>query len=162
MGRREEKKPRQQGTTSRAKEPQSAVSGRADKTPSAVLPQGTTSRLRPSWRFSLADQSGPWPFVACQGEDLHALLERLRSFESMTCAELEGGGTLNHYAVEALPTKEAVARLVDLSFDDQTRISRLRLGGKPRLYGFLDDDSTFHVLWWDPEHKVWPSTLRNT
>jgi hypothetical protein len=37
-----------------------------------------------------------------------------------------------------------------------TKISRLRFGGKIRLYGFLIGN-VFHMLWWDAEHQVWPA-----
>ncbi|MFH8892980.1 hypothetical protein [Streptomyces sp. NPDC017949] len=40
-------------------------------------------------------------------------------------------------------------------------IHRLRFQGKQRLYGFFDGN-TFHVVWWDPEHQVYPSTKRKT
>lgn len=158
MGRKE---PRKGAATSPAKVPRSAVR-LVDKSP-ATLPQAQSTRRRPSWRFGLVDQDGPWPLSACTGEEMHDVVDKLRSFESMTCPELERNGeTLKHYAVEDLPTAKAAQRLVELRLDDQTRISRLRLAGKPRLYGFMDDDSTFHIVWWDPEHEVWPSTKRNT
>ena len=44
---------------------------------------------------------------------------------------------------------------------DQTNISRLRCGGKPRLYGFRVDPE-FYVVFWDPEHVIYPSLKRNT
>ena len=35
--------------------------------------------------------------------------------------------------------------------------------GERRLYGFLHGAGPdFYALWWDPEHQIWPSTLRNT
>jgi hypothetical protein len=37
----------------------------------------------------------------------------------------------------------------------------LRLGGEPRLYGFVDEN-IFHVVFWDPDHEIWPSVLKHT
>ncbi|MFI9595320.1 hypothetical protein [Nonomuraea sp. NPDC052265] len=90
-------------------------------------------------------------------------MTKLVSFESMTINELfsKGDEPGKHYDVEALPTRQARDRLETLGFSDMTRISRLRLGGPIRLYGFLEDHC-FHILWWDPTHAVWPSKKRNT
>lgn len=93
------------------------------------------------------------------------LLERLQSFESMKCAEVFSPGSEigKTYSVAEIPTKEARDRLVELQYDDQTEIARLRINGKRRLYGFLPDGGPdFYVLWWDPWHEVWPSKLKNT
>ncbi|MFC1416387.1 hypothetical protein [Streptacidiphilus cavernicola] len=50
---------------------------------------------------------------------------------------------------------EALARLEELKLGDMTRIGRLRFMGACRLYGFLEGN-VFHVLWWDPNHEIWP------
>ena len=36
-----------------------------------------------------------------------------------------------------------------------------RVNGEQRIWG-LKFGPEFHVLWWDPHHRVYPSTLRNT
>jgi hypothetical protein len=79
----------------------------------------------------------------------------------MTIDELLGD-TLKSYPIENLPTRAAQQRLVDLNLDDQTALWRLRLTGTARLYGLMYDDAVFHVLWWDPDHKVWPSRKKHT
>jgi hypothetical protein len=51
--------------------------------------------------------------------------------------------------------KEAIAReTLDETFGDS--IFRFRLQGEQRLWGFRNE-STFHVLWWDPDHKIYES-----
>ena len=35
------------------------------------------------------------------------------------------------------------------------------MGGKQRLWGFLRA-GVFHVLWWDPEHQIYPSWEKHT
>lgn len=155
------KQPGTGGGTGRTKTP-GTVFDLPGKT-AGVLPQAHSSRNRPSWRFGLADKEGPWALNGCDAGTVHGLIEKLRQFETMTSAELERSGeTLKHYSVDGLPTREALNRLAELNLDDQTRISRLRLDGKTRLYGFLDEDCTFHVVWWDPEHEIWPSCKKHT
>lgn len=76
--------------------------------------------------------------------------------------EVFSGGELGkEYNVPDLPNDKARARLVELRFDDQTRIARLRIDGPGRLYGFRQD-RFFFALWWDPHHEIWPSQKRNT
>lgn len=126
----------------------------------AVLPGADTSSQRIAWRFCHVDSGGPWSFGHLTFAEI---MDKLASFESMTIHELfsKGEEPGKHYEVAALPTKVARDRLEELQLSDMTRISRLRLSGKERLYGFLEDNC-FHIVWWDPEHTVWPSRPRNT
>jgi len=115
------------------------------------------------WRFSHVDHEGPWSFRDVDTDTFCWILERLANFETMTVNEVFRNGEEpgKSYDVEALPTAEARERLEAMRLSDQTKIHRLRFQGKQRLYGFLHEN-VFHVIWWDPEHKVWPSKLRNT
>ena len=129
----------------------------------ALLPGSETSDTRICWRFCHVDHDGPWGFDKVDAEKLRWLMDRLASFESMTINELfaSGGYPGVHYEVESIPNPVALERLTDLQLGDMTKISRLRLRGEPRLYGFLVSN-VFHVIWWDPDHEVWPSTLKHT
>jgi hypothetical protein len=81
----------------------------------------------------------------------------------MTVGEVFSGSGYpgKEYDVEKIPTAEALRRLDAIGLADQTKISVLRLGGLPRLYGFRDGN-VFHVVWWDPEHEIWPSEKKHT
>lgn len=89
------------------------------------------------------------------------IIAKLVSFEGMRVREVFPNDPGKHYQVEAIPNRMALERLALLNLDDQTRISRLRFMGAARLYGFLLDN-VFHVVWWDPNHQVWPVEKRNT
>lgn len=103
------------------------------------------------------DREGPWAWDNHDAKTLLAVLGHLKSVETMTVQEaFQGGYPGKDYPVEALPTKTAQDRLVALKLDDQTQISRLRFGGAARLYGFRRDN-VFYVIWWDPNHEVWPT-----
>lgn len=131
--------------------------------PEALLPGGGASSARICWRFVHVDQDGPWATATMTAEAVHALLAQLTAFESMTIDELFHRGDYpgKCYDVHALPNKSARERLEAVGLADMTRIWRLRIGGTGRLYGFLIDN-VFHVLWWDPQHEVWPSKKRHT
>jgi hypothetical protein len=127
----------------------------------ARLPAASTSADRLCWRFSHTDHDGPWCFHELDSADLCRVLTQLAGFESMTAAEAFGGSPGKDYEVEHIPNRRARDRLVSLGLADQTVISRFRLSGRERLYGFRLDN-VFHVVWWDPRHEVWPSEKRNT
>lgn len=127
------------------------------------LPGAANSGDRLCWRFTHVDNDGPWGFGALTAEALCDLLKQLVSFESMTVNEAfhKGDEPGKSYDLEELPNPDALARLEAVKLGDQTKIWRLRIGGTGRLYGFLTGH-VFHVVWWDPHHKVWPSHKRNT
>jgi hypothetical protein len=115
-------------------------------------------------QFGRVDVGGPWCLSKITPEDHQLLLENIRSFESMTMHEVfsSSGYPGKDYPLEnGLPNQEATDRLLTLDCDDMDRISRLQLDGKRRLYGFRRGDR-FYALWWDPEHVIWPSTLKHT
>lgn len=115
------------------------------------------------WRFEHVDHEGPWGFSKLSGDDLCALLRKLRDFERMSVPALlhQSGGLAKSYDLEKLPNKQAKERLEHLRLADQTSISRLRINGPGRLYGFIDKN-VFHVVFWDPEHLIWPSSKKHT
>jgi len=97
------------------------------------------------------------------GEDLCGLMKRLAQLETMTVGEAFPGGGYpgKEYDVEKIPTAAARERLDAIGLADMTKISVFRLGGELRLYGFRYGN-VFHVVWWDPEHVIWPSQLKHT
>ena len=55
----------------------------------------------------------------------------------------------------------AQQRLQQIQQDDVEELWRLEFTGLQRLWGIRDKD-IFKVLWWDPQHKICPSTLKHT
>ncbi|MCP3798480.1 hypothetical protein NLX83_04325 [Allokutzneria sp. A3M-2-11 16] len=113
--------------------------------------------------FSRIDLDGPWCLTKINQGAHRALLKRVKGFESMTVQEIfaRGDGTGKDYALPDLPSKAALERLRELEYDDRDQISRLRIDGPGRLYGFRERER-FYVLWWDPEHEIWPSKKKHT
>lgn len=129
----------------------------------AVLPGAETSDSRICWRLCHVDHDGPWGFGKIDSPTLRWLMERLARFESMTINELfhSGGYPGVDYDVASIPNTAALNRLDEIRLPDMTKIHRLQLSSTARLYGFLIDH-VFHVVWWDPEHEVWPSKKKHT
>ncbi|MEU4296376.1 hypothetical protein [Kitasatospora aureofaciens] len=128
-----------------------------------VLPGSRNSGDRICWRFQHVDNDGPWGIDKLPPQEMGFLLDKLAGVETQTIRELffNGEEPGKHYDMHRLPNREALGRLAEMKLNDMTRISRLRFGGRQRLYGFLVDN-VFHVVWWDREHEVWPSQKKNT
>lgn len=142
--------------------PSAAQIPTVSKQPSSATSLPSTFDRTPRWKFRRVDHDGQWGFDAVPGPTVTEIIKALASFESMTFHELfhQGDEPGKHYGPESL-CKAAQDRLVELRHDDETQISRLRIGSTKRLYGFVRDDA-FEILWWDPNHQVCPSTLKHT
>lgn len=129
----------------------------------SVLPGAETSDSRICWRFCHVDHDGPWGFEKVDPQTLRWLMERLSLVESMTINQLfhSGGYPGADYDVASIPNAVALGRLEEIGLSDMTKVHRLRFTGTARLYGFLVDH-VFHIIWWDPNHEVWPSKLKHT
>jgi hypothetical protein len=112
---------------------------------------------RPSWRIGRLDYDGPW----CPKKigDLQPVLQRLKSFETMSWHEMHTTGSHPIPVHSIIP--EAQHRLEELHLDDTDDVYSLRINGAQRLWGIKQGDA-FLALWWDPEHEVCPAPKKHT
>jgi hypothetical protein len=127
-------------------------------------------RLRPGdqrmqWSHDQADTEGEWSWGArsCLGDDWDGdvqpfLIEYAGKTWLEIYSERTGGNSRRQkhifYDIEQI-CEEAQYRLIELERDDVDCIFRFRLAGKKRLYG-VQQMPWFYVLWWDPEHQIYP------
>ncbi|WP_339000479.1 hypothetical protein VNN37_02220 [Lactococcus garvieae] len=114
---------------------------------------------RPKWRFKKRDcEHETW------GLDItEELLRKLMNFETMTWSQiLLKAKKQNHQIKTYTLSKEAQKRLTILKLDDYDEICSLRLDGTHRLYGILDEDGVFSIIWDDLHHEVCPSSKKHT
>ena len=130
------------------------------KTPRVPASAGDTSRLKPRWSLVDMDLEGPLGWERATAEDLKKILERLRRLETMSWAEIERQKSSHLWDSCDDLCRDATRRLVDLGLDDQDPY-QLQVEGKARVWGFRDGQ-VFRVLWWDPDHTVFPVPKRNT
>ena len=121
---------------------------------------------RLTFRFDCLDLAPdcPWSLASIAPSDLADLLSKLREFENITVGEIrrKDSQAFKEYPDFArCPNREAQRRLAACYEMQGDSVARLRLGGRKRLYGFLVEHE-FHLLWWDPNHEVWPSEPRHT
>jgi hypothetical protein len=107
--------------------------------------------------FGKLDLGSQWCLTKINADNHMSLLQRIGSLETMTVHEaFSGGDPGKDYELARVPNKAARERLIQLNYDDYDQISRLRISGVGRLYGFRKGDR-FYALWWDPNHEIWPS-----
>jgi len=130
----------------------------ARETKFAVAVEGHTT---PAWRLSHIDWDGPWSPSKCKEAGVREIFKRLADFESMSWTQIQSGAGSHLVGAQGL-IKEARLRLSHLKKEEWAdHLFSLRISNKERLWGFLRA-GIFHVLWWDPEHEVFPSTKKHT
>jgi hypothetical protein len=104
----------------------------------------------------------PFGWHILDGEGFQRIHKKLSQFESMTWAEiLIDGKKLNHLAPVDDLCSEAKKRLTEIGRADVEELVLLRLSGRERIWGKLDQ-GVMTVIWWDPNHEVCPSLLKHT
>ena len=115
---------------------------------------------KPVWHIGALDVDGPWGWNVIQ-KDLFfdELLPKMRNFESMFWKDILGRN--NHEVSVSKISTDAQKRLARIDLDDTEQLVSLRLTGKQRIWG-IRVYNILRILWWDPNHQVYPSRLRHT
>lgn len=118
-------------------------------------------RIRnPLWAFRIVDLQGPWGWDRMEAAVVVEVLTKLRDFESMTWLEIDGPTGSHGVALHRL-SRQAQQRLTEIRQDDAAELFSLRITGKRRVWGILDEH-VLRILWWDPGHQVCPSPKKHT
>lgn len=63
-----------------------------------------------------------------------------------------------HYSYSVLRLRdEAVERWIEIDLAQYDEVFKFRLAAKRRIYG-IRSLNHFHLVWWDPVHKIHPTT----
>jgi hypothetical protein len=81
--------------------------------------------------------------------------DKLKAYSQRKWRDILSDVDRDHPAVPSQLDPEAQQRLIDLGHTDIDELFRFRFTGTQRLWGFRDR-AFFIVLWWDPDHMVWP------
>lgn len=119
---------------------------------------------QPVFSFALIDRhyEGQWGWHRMSHADARRLHEFLWDMGVLTWEEIRrqtSGGHKKHHPhpIERF-CKEAQDRITQRGHDDiATSMFRFRLDGTTRLWGYDLGDGLFYVIWWDPDHKVYPT-----
>ena len=104
----------------------------------------------------MLDWEGLWSWETIDTEK--EILKKLGNFETRTWGEIEGNKEEGSHIVKVddCPNPLVKERLKQLELDDIDELFSLRLSGKERIFGILDG-FILKFLWYDHEHKVWPT-----
>ena len=128
----------------------------------------TQSRLF-KWRTQHSDlQHTSWGWCCIEVEQLfNSVIVKLHDFETMEVKEMIGKNMLHTYSPEVI-IKAAQKRLKELCNHSllpedlsESELTAISLNNKQRIWGYLMR-GTFYLLWWDPEHEIYPTKKRNT
>lgn len=132
------------------------------KRPRIESDPGNTARETPVWQFHRLDRVGhddcrPWHEMS--GSQLWEIHQKLCSIESMTWQQIDSAGS--HYIEPTRVEAAARRRLERLGLLEDDTLYSLRLDGKHRIWG-LRVGRVLKVLWWDPDHTVYPAPKKHT
>ena len=116
-----------------------------------ILPINKPSGSSPHWLFQRMDWDGAFSWNNC--ENFGEVLKKLGELEKLPWVELRSKGS--HNSDIEIFSQEAKSRLADLKLDDHDEFYSFRLNGKIRVWA-LQHGSCMLLLWWDPDHKVYP------
>jgi hypothetical protein len=131
-----------------------------NKKPRSELDPSSYMRARPSWRLGNVRMKPPFGWSEISRRDMQGVLSHLASLETMTWNEiLVVGNKHNHFVAVSGLSKQARENL-DQDWQGAERIVSLRLSNLKRIWGVIEQ-GIFHLLWWDPDHMVYPSTYKD-
>ena len=112
------------------------------------------------WRFSGADRNGDFAWSSLDDPASYKrVLEKLHEFETMTERDI---GLAGCHAVDVSGCcDQAKSRLQEIELDDLDQLYSFRITGAERVW-CRTLGNLMLVLWWDPEHRVYPSKLKHT
>jgi hypothetical protein len=115
----------------------------------------------PSFSFRRYDADTDWSFAPDGKPSVNNVFTILRGLEATTWASVmqaSGGrsvGTNSHYISIDKLCADAKRRANTICLDEKELFS-LRLQGDVRLWGIIEPNGCFFVIWFDPNHKVYP------
>lgn len=132
-----------------------------DKKSVRSVPAISPDAMKVSWIFSGVDREGPFAWPQHDAEEMHEILTFLETIDSQTWAEVLGR---RHHALTDPKgfSKEALKRLSEIHKSDLIdQIYSFAMGSRKRVI-LIRFEAVAYLLWYDPEHKVYPSTKKHT
>lgn len=129
------------------------------KIPKIIVPTESCYPHRPAWRVSLLEMVDPFGWHEVTGDKLRDIRSKLGGIEGNTWKELlVRDAKYNHFIAVEKICPAARERLELLHLDDTDALLSLRLAGTERVWGILELNVLL-VLWWDPNHLIYPVNI---
>ena len=111
-----------------------------------------------AWKMSVIDLNGPWGWSEVSGRELLIITKRLKELEVMNLSEIEATGS--HEIPKDKICGAAQARLAQIHQDDTDLLFSIRVMKRKRAWG-IRDGNVVKLIWWDPDHTVYPMNIAN-
>lgn len=108
------------------------------------------------WSFLYFDHFSAWSENCSKVDEFCSVAKCMKDYEGRTWSEITTSGWRDHPVSFDRLVPEAQKRLMDLKLDDFDEYFRFRFSSLQRIWG-VRKGPVFHVIWWDPEHRVCPS-----
>jgi hypothetical protein len=140
--------------------------GQVSKNKQTVRSTNSSDNSKIIWAFDNLDNDGCFKFDVSREDFEHQeVLDKIIKYSSMTWREIlqqthDGGKSKHHFLRYESLSGEAQMRLQSKKLEEASdSIFSFALTNLLRIIGIRDKEK-FHVLWYDPEHKVCPSKRR--
>jgi len=117
--------------------------------------------LNPSWRLREMLWVDPFGWHSMNAADVAKVYGRLSTLERQTWREIlqpSTGRRKHHYMPVDQICKSAREQLEEKRLDDTDALVSLRIGQTERVWGILQG-GVLLVLWWDPDHLIYPMNI---
>lgn len=156
-----DKNPKQQEKLRNHRRAASAEGARGGKRPTSAPDSSATRDRFLRFRFNRVDIGSDWCLTDIDKSDHEDLIRFMPDMESMKLNEVVPSRCKREDVAGKSPNTDAQMRAQGQFPDDHDNIYVLHMTGTKRLWGLLYDNE-FSVIWWDPDHQIWPSSLKNT
>lgn len=130
------------------------------KNQTSIKKEDTYQNKNLIWKVTKIDEDGKWGWnnITCP-KFLKKLWNKMRNFETMTWGQILGN---KHHIIPINQiVRPAQDRLKTLKYDDQEELMSFRISSKERIWAIRSNENSY-LLWWDPNHEIYPSSKKHT
>lgn len=139
---------------------------RREQPPSSKTPTTAENpdfgQTHPSWQIRLLQTQGPFGWDVLDNEKLERIRKRLANFETMTWNEILVKDKKRNHTIQVADLPGENQKLLrKIGEQDVDQLVSLSVSSRERIFGILEK-GILRLLWWDPEHRVYPSAKKHT
>ena len=99
---------------------------------------------------------GPFGWSGLDGHGLKEIRAKLADYESLTWREIRVAQADRNHLISIQKMSPEAQRRLRRILPDVDELFSLRLSGKGRIFGIIQERGVMLVIWWDPGHRVCP------
>jgi len=88
---------------------------------------------------------------------MRSVIAHLKSLETMTWRDILVVAKKQNHHCNVSDLAKRARQNIEEDWQGADRVLSIRVTNTKRVWGIIDQ-GIFHLIWWDPEHEVMPST----